>query len=204
VSHDTPWGAAPSAGDVDPRIERTRSAIIEASFQLLIDDGPDVITHARVASVARVSRTTVYAHFPSRNDLLRATIEAFGKPFPAELTGDLHVDLAAMVADLVHDLADERRSRAIAAMIERSMHDPVVAQVRDDLVCDAFEQFRQAMSDAVERGEIADDVDVELAMAQLLGAFMFQRFMHGTPYAPDDVDRIVDDFIRRHSPRPER
>ena len=44
----------------DPRIERTRAAVLEAGVTILFDKGPEAVTHAAVASDARVSRTTVY------------------------------------------------------------------------------------------------------------------------------------------------
>jgi AcrR family transcriptional regulator len=209
VSDDTPVAdLAPrdrsgdaAVDDVDPRVERTIAAIIESSFDLLVAEGPDAITHARVAADARMSRTTVYAHFPTRSDLLRATIEAYAKPLPLDLTGDLRTDLIALVEDLVTDLADDERSRAIAAIMERALHDDVVRQVRDDMVCEADDMFRQAIRNGVRRGEIDPAIDVELALASLVGAFLFRRFLLGSPYGADDVERIIDDFLRVHAPR---
>ncbi len=54
-------------------------------------DGPSAITHANVATAANVSRTTVYNHWPTREDLLRATIDSIGTVTPAldDLTGSL-------------------------------------------------------------------------------------------------------------------
>jgi AcrR family transcriptional regulator len=193
--------AGMSTPDLDPRIERTTAAILAAAFDLLIAEGTDGVTHGQVAAAANVSRTTVYSRFPRRADLLRAAIEEFGQPIPTELTGDTRHDLIALLADIVSDLADDERSRAIATMMERAQHDPTVAEVRDDLVCGGLDMFAAIVEAAVADGTIRDDIDVDLAMAGLVGTFLFRRFMVGNPLAADEVDRVVDDFLRCHATR---
>ena len=93
---------------------------IAAAAELLMDDGPGAITHANVASAANVSRTTVYNHWPTREDLLRATIDSIGKATPDvdDLTGSLRVDLEILCQQLVSDLIDEQRAPMIANMME--------------------------------------------------------------------------------------
>ncbi len=52
---------------------RSRSAILDAALRLL-DERPDA-GMAAVAAAAGVTRQTVYAHFPSRDDLLTAVVD---------------------------------------------------------------------------------------------------------------------------------
>ncbi len=110
----------------DPRVERTRALVIAAAAELLMDDGPGAITHANVASAANVSRTTVYNHWPTREDLLRATIDSIGKATPDvdDLTGSLRVDLEILCQQLVSDLIDEQRAPMIANMMETGASRP--------------------------------------------------------------------------------
>ncbi len=187
--------------DLDPRVERTRSAVLTAAYDLLIADGPDAVSHGPVAAAAKVSRTTVYKHFPTRGELLRSTIEVMGKPVPSELTGDLRTDLQRLLSDLVADLADDQRTRAIAAMIERAQHDPTVAAVRDDIVCEGQEQFRTIVEHGIASGELRADIDADLAMSGLVGTFFFKRFMAGEPIDDDLAARAVDAFVANHSAR---
>lgn len=185
----------------DPRVERTSAAVLDAAWTLLIESGPDAVGHGQVAAAANVSRTTVYKHFPTRADLLRATIEVMGKPLPTELTGDLRTDLQRMLADLLADFGDERRTRAIAAMIERAQHDQTVAGVRDDLVGEAREQFRTIVLRGVAAGELRSDIDVDLAFAELLGTLFFIRFMEGGAVDADLGARLIDRFLAERRPR---
>ncbi|MDT0441357.1 TetR/AcrR family transcriptional regulator [Streptomyces johnsoniae] len=53
--------------------ERSRTAVLDAAIQLL-GERPDA-GMAAVAAAAGVTRQTVYAHFPSRDDLLTAVVD---------------------------------------------------------------------------------------------------------------------------------
>jgi AcrR family transcriptional regulator len=184
---------------VDPRVERTCAAILDAARDLLMASGPDAVTHSHVATHARVSRTTAYKHYPTRADLLRATIEHVGRPLPVELTGDIATDLRSFVADIVDDLGKDEHSRAFITLMERAQHDPEIAAVRDGLVCEVEEQFRAMVADAVAAGRLRDDTDVEIAMAGLMGAFFFRRFMANAPVDVGYTDRVVADFLRSYA-----
>jgi AcrR family transcriptional regulator len=186
---------------VDPRVERTRAAILDAARDLLMESGPDAVTHGHVATQARVSRTTAYKHYPTRGDLLRATIEHVGRPFPMELTGDIEADLRAFVHDVADDLGNDEHARAFITLMERAQHDPEIAAVRDGLVCDAEDQFRSMVTNAVTAGQLRHDLDVDIAMAGLMGAFFFRRFMANEPVDADYTDRVVTEFLRAHGTR---
>lgn len=187
----------------DPRVERTRAAIVEAGAALMVTDGPGAVTHVNVAEAANVSRTTVYKHYPTRTDLLRSTIEAIGKHVPdiADLTGNLRVDLEIFFGDLVSDLTDDQRAPMMATMIERALHDTTFAAVRDELVGEFEPAFRTLLDDAVERGELRSGIDARLALASIAGSFMFLRFMSPWGFDPTAAGRVLDEFVAANSPR---
>ena len=185
---------------VDPRIERTQAAILQAAEELLMEGGPDAITHANVAERANVSRTTVYTHHPTREELLRVTVESRRPDILIELTGDLRSDLLAGLNGLAKDLGDEQRKRIFATVLERSHHDPAMATVRKESVGRASMLFTGLLRRAVEEGKLRSDLDADLAMASLVGIFFFKRFLLDEPVPPEMVERIVDDFIRTNAP----
>jgi AcrR family transcriptional regulator len=187
----------------DPRVERTRAAVIEAASDLLVADGPSAITHANVAAAANVSRTTVYTHWPTQADLLRDTIESLGKvPIrPDQLTGSLRPDLALLCEHIVNDLVDEQRAPMIVNMMERALHDPTVALVRDEFLGAFADVFRTVISRAVDAGELRADIDADRSMAALLGSFLFARFMSRDGFDRTYADAVLDDFVRVNAPR---
>lgn len=189
--------------DVDPRVERSRTAVVDAAAQLLLDDGPDAITHARVAAAAGVSRTTVYKHFPERADLLFVTAEAISKnrPDPTDVTGDLRTDLRTFLDHLATDLRDPVRTRVIAMTMERAIHDDAVALVRDTFLTEISDAFAAIAAAGVAAGELSADIDVELALASLAGSLVYSRLLANRPIDDVLVDGLIDNFMATNAPR---
>jgi hypothetical protein len=75
----------------------------------------------------------VYTHWPTREDLLRATIESLGQVKPASTSSPaiLRDDLDILCG---RSSRPQRRAAApmIANMMERALHDPTVVTVRDE------------------------------------------------------------------------
>jgi AcrR family transcriptional regulator len=192
-----------TASGLDPRVERSRASVVDAAAQLLLAEGPDAITHARVADAATVSRTTVYKHYPERSDLLRATAQAVGKhlPDPASVTGDLRTDLRTLIGHLGTDLQDPVRTRVMAMMMERALHDEAVASVRDTFISELRLAFQAIIARAVDEGELTPDTDPDLGLASLAGSLLFSRFLASDRIDDDLADAVVDNFIRTNAPR---
>ncbi len=192
-----------SAESLDPRVERTRLAVVDAAAQLLLEHGPDAITHAAVAAAAEVSRTTVYKHYPERSDLLFATAEAIGKnlPDPADMSGDLRSDLATLLSILATDLRDPRTARVMAMMMERAMHDDAVALVRDTFMREIQAAFATIVANGVATGELAPGTDTQLGLAALAGSLIYSRFLADLPIDDALVDGVIDHFIATNAPR---
>jgi AcrR family transcriptional regulator len=192
----------------DPRVERTRGLVIAAAVELLMQDGPGAISHASVAAAANVSRTTVYNHWPTREDLLRSTIDSMDQSMPDadDLTGTLRIDLGIICQHLVSDLLDDQRAPLIANMMERALHDTVVESVRNQFLAEFRGLFELVLERATVAGELRDDVDVDRAMAGLLGSLLFARYMSPGPFDQDVADALIDDFVRVNAapaaPRP--
>ena len=193
----------PTPPSIDPRVERTLAAVVEAAAKLLLDEGPDAITHARVADAAAVSRTTVYKHYPERSDLLFATAEAIGgnAPSPDTISGDLHADLKALFDHLAIDLRDPVRARVVAMMMERALHDEAVALVRDTFMTEIREAFATIVGAGVESGELAPHIDPDLGLASLAGALIYRRFLADTPIDDQLLTAIIDNSIATNAPR---
>ncbi len=187
----------------DPRVERTRSLVIAAAAALLMQDGPGAITHANVAAAANVSRTTVYNHWPTREDLLRATIDSIDQSAPHidDLTGTLRIDLGILCQHLVTDLIDDQRAPLIANMMERALHDEVVESVRNQFFAEYRGLFHVVLDKARSDGELRRDLDVDRSMASLLGSLLFARFLSPAEFDQPYADAVIDDFVTINTPR---
>lgn len=71
---------------IDPRAEKTRSALMKAFNALLLSRGYSAISPAAVAEAAGVARSTLYEHFAGKEDMLRHSLSPFLAPL-AECVG---------------------------------------------------------------------------------------------------------------------
>lgn len=90
--------------------KRNRAAILTAAEEVFADGGPDASTE-EVARRAGVAIGTVFRHFPTKGDLLRALL----KRLLDQLTGTRHDDLFAFFDDLVARTAANRTVVALLA-----------------------------------------------------------------------------------------
>lgn len=72
---------------IDRRVLRTRTALYDALVRLILERGYDALTVQDLLDAANVGRSTFYAHFTSKDDLL------------AKSLGRLRAELDAVIAD---------------------------------------------------------------------------------------------------------
>ncbi len=68
----------------DRRVQRTRQALHRALISLVLERGYEAVTIKDVVTRANVGRSTFYAHYPSKEDLLTAEIEDLRATLAAE------------------------------------------------------------------------------------------------------------------------
>lgn len=192
----------PDDASVDPRIERSREAVLAAAVTLLYDGGPDKVTHAKVAAAADVSRTTVYKHYPQRSDLLHSTLEAIGKhvPLEADLTDDVRENLVMLLNNLASDLRDDGRTKMMALMLERALHDNTVSTVRDRFIAELIEAVTAIIRLGEQAGQLRSGIDPLQAIGSMGGSLLFLRLLANETIDDQLVVNVVDAFVSGHGP----
>ena len=71
--HENMPGFADMEPGIDRRSRRTRQALHQALIRLIVERGYDEITVADITEAADTGRSTFYAHFTDKDDLLRST-----------------------------------------------------------------------------------------------------------------------------------
>jgi AcrR family transcriptional regulator len=80
-------GGRPSARARRAHGERTRQAILEAAVNIASEEGLEGLTIGRLASELSMSKSGLFAHFGSKEELQLATVEAAREVFVREVVG---------------------------------------------------------------------------------------------------------------------
>ena len=177
----------------DPRIIRSRRAVLDAALGELAQRGYGAFTIDGVATRARVARSTIYRLWPNRAALVADAIDELNqqpRPRPAD-----NETPRARVATLVHHLSTAMRSSPVAAclpaLIDGAERDRALRRLHYQYNDHRRAALVTAIAAAVEAGEARPDIDPELAAVALAGAVMYRRLMTAPPLRNDEVEPLV-------------
>ena len=158
-----------------PRSEASHQAIIRATLDLLIESGYRSLTMEGVRARAGVGKATIYRRWSSKEELVRDAIVFMHDAVEAPDTGSLRGDYMGMAAGV---RAAAQRAGA-ATLMPRLLGD--VANDRElhaifyaNLVAPRRAQMRAVLERAVARGELRDDVDVDLMIDLFAGPVIYR------------------------------
>ena len=195
-----------SGGRTDPRVSRSREAIVSAAIALFIEGGLGAVTHQAVAARAGVGRATVYRHWPCVLDLRLTALRAGEPPtdpMPPDLRAASDDESRAELAFFLRRFAarlDVVTGAVFAAIIDGAEHDDEMRRMRHLLLADIVDSLRPAVVAAVERGKLRPDVTVETFAMTALGPLFYQRFCVGAPLDDHTVDTVVEAALRAWAP----
>lgn len=182
--------------DLDPRIARSRAAVLDAATSLLSDEGYEGFTVDAVVARSGVAKTTIYRHWPTKLDLLIAAVGCFGDQMPTPDTGSLRDDLVELLSHLADDLATEQWSKSLPSIIERAEHDYELAKEHAALVRAKSAALREVLERGKQRGDVRKDIDIEVAFAALAGPLFFRRLVLHDRTSREQVAIVVDQALR--------
>jgi AcrR family transcriptional regulator len=200
---------AASTPNVDPRVARTRAAVLGAAIDLLAERGYAGFSVEGVVERTGIAKTTLYRHWPTRDDLLAAAIarldgagldgsgldgsrlDSAGLGGAGSLpdTGSVRQDLLDLQARRVRAARTTQWERCMPALVEAAAHHPELAEVIARLTGQILAQIETLLARGVERGELRDGLDPQLAASVLIGPIVFRRLLlHEAP----TLQRVAD------------
>ena len=179
------------------------AAVLEATRQELVRVGYLDLRIDEVARVAGVNKTTIYRRWPSRLPLVRdALAERLAAVETPPLTGQVSEDLRRHMYSLCA-LTDTPVGAAMVAIKVRAADDPEVFKLMDQLRLLHEEGPRRILQRGKADGQLAPEVDVEMALAMIHGAFQYRLSDQPRCIEPQFIDQVVDllmSGIGRRSP----
>jgi AcrR family transcriptional regulator len=176
---------------VDPRLTRSRKAMLDAARDLLLREGPAAVTHQRVARQAGVGRATVYRHWPRPEQLMLDTMALVDLPFFREPVTPVRPWLRRELRTLADEMALSPVAAVALAMMQSSAHS-LPAEVRDRFTATATDGMRAALALAAAEGELTAVADPQDALALLVGPLLHRTCVQGGTVSDDLIDRLID------------
>lgn len=183
----------------DPRVERTRDLVTAAALELLREDGPQAVSHQRVAERAGIGRATVYRHWPDRQSLMLDALEALS--LSISVPDDLPVrDALVHMLETLCDRLESPVALAMSSLIARAEWEPRVRSFLDRVLMHAEQEMEALLRRGVAEGELEMDVPMETALALIAGPFFHERFIVGHIVSRDYIRTHVDALLARWCP----
>lgn len=185
-------GTATTEGGLpDPRVERTRAHVLSHARKLFAAGGSDAVTYSELAAQARVTRQTLYRHWPTREALfVDLVLEQSMKGLP-EGSGNPERIVGRFLRRLRDDMDDPAHAGPLVALISKADHKPTSHSTLEQVVavvCGAL----NALLESSGRRVTPDDY------ARLCGPVIFQRFIAREPVTDDFLDVLVAGWSARN------
>ncbi len=166
--------------------------MLNAARKLLITEGWDSVTHAKVAAAAGVGRATAYRHWSTTTELAleAASLEAESARPPH--TGNLRVDVIAELCELRSALTDRGLKPLMLLITERAAHDEEFRNIRKQLTKRGAGPIRSVLRDAVRRGELRKDSDVDEVISLLVGPIVYEIVMRDRTFPDRRIAALAD------------
>jgi AcrR family transcriptional regulator len=190
------------------RRETSRRAILTAAFELLQEVGYAKLSIEGIAARAGVGKQTIYRWWSSKGAVL---FDAFlmlsegadGEPPTLPDTGNLEADLVAVLRATVAELSDPRYDQPMRALSTEIAHDPeLAAAYAEQLDGPLREAKRRRLRSAQQAGQLADDLDLDVAVDMIWGPVLNRWLHHGGPLTTEYTDRVVTTALNGLRPRP--
>ena len=169
-----------------PRDEEARQRILQGALELLEESGFSQVTTEAIAERAGASKATIYRWWPNKAAVL---IEAFRKavtpdlPFPD--TGCIRKDFRLQLQSFSRMLTG-RRGRIFVAFVAAAQNDEeVAAAFRTLWLKPRRAEAKLALQLRQQRGELREDVDLDLALDLLYGPFYYRLLTGHAPLSEE-------------------
>jgi AcrR family transcriptional regulator len=189
-----------------PRSAAADAAIAGATLELLLEGGYRALTMEQVRARAGVGKATLYRRYGSKQELVAAAIRHLNQPIPLPDTGSARTDILT-VARTVQAGAERVGFATFAPrLLAEAAGDPEMhALFYENLVAPRRAVMGEVLRRGVARGELREDLDVELAVDVITGPWVYRMLIAGddpTEIYRTDPTELLDLILAGLRPRP--
>ncbi len=187
-----------------PRSAQAHKAIIDATLELLAEEGFQGLSIEAVAARAGVGKTTIYRRWPSKNELVMDAIREVQVNLSVIDTGNFRNDLVTLFKTAYQGMmAQPLLEQLVLKFIGDYQTNPEIFQVFfRQLIIPRFQRFIHMVEQGQARGEIRKDIEPALALDLVSGSLIFhwivtRNLMLTSSTSPVEwVEQLIDAIIQ--------
>jgi len=191
---------------VRPRSHEAHRKVLLAALDLFGERGIDATSMDAIAQASGVSKATIYNHWADKEDLLMEVmvlVNGLDREREEIDTGDLQRDLVAVLSRKPPGEFDAARTRMTPSLIAYSaVHQEFGQAWRNRVLEPPRECLRAILRRGIDRGMLASDLDLDFAIALLLGPMLYNHIFHlkaGTQAQQDLGPKVAEAFCLAYS-----
>jgi AcrR family transcriptional regulator len=162
---------------VRPRSAEAHDKVLRAAIELFADRGIEATSMDSIARLSGVSKATIYNHWTDKEALLLEVmlfVNGLHREPDDVDSGDLSGDLATVLNRRPPSEHEPFRDRMMPSLIAYSATHPEFGKAWRHRVMEPPRQsLKRILRRAIERGLLPPSLDLDLAMAQLLGPMLY-------------------------------
>ena len=190
--------------DATRRSARARTAILDATAELIADVSYSKLSIEAIAARAGVGKQTIYRWWPSKGAVvldafMKLQEDAGGTELPE--TGDLAADLALLLRETARGLVDPRFDAPYRALTAELQHDQVLnREMLDRLLGPLLAATRERIVRGQDGGQIDSDIDPTIAVEMLFGPMFHRWLLRTAPIDETYAEALAEHVVRALRP----
>jgi len=184
----------------DPRVARSRAAVMTATRELLVESGVAAVTVEEISQRSGVAKTTVYRHWSGKAELVLDVIEGMiGTPKKPD-TGSFAGDLTEMAVGLSRGLNESLWSAVLPSLIDAAQRDNELADLHRRFAEKRHSIVRQVIDRGRDRGEVREEISDEEILELVAGPLFYRRLVTSQKTSDAHARRVAQDVAAIASP----
>lgn len=189
-----------------PRDGRVDALVLETALAMLAEVGPTGLSVEEVAARAGVSKATIYRRWPTKDDLVVASLGALVTGLPTDVPeGSVRDGILFLVDAWWRSYVQSPNGLVFHRVMAHAKSNPRLFESFYDTVIEPRrEMFRVVLRRGIQNGEVRADADLELLITLIIGSSVYlnQVRSSGRDPAPgagaeDVVDAALAGFLVR-------
>jgi AcrR family transcriptional regulator len=182
-----------------PRSEEVNQGILDAVLDALAEGGLAAIQIERIAARAGVSKASIYRRFDSKEDLIVAALVHMRAQNPiVSREGGARERLIHILDRLRGSMSQSRDSRIMLAVMGSQQGNGRLAELVFERIAEPGRNLvRSIIIEGMNSGDFRKDINVELALPQLLGPmFYLGMWSMIDSVAEISTEALIDSVLR--------